>query len=206
MQCLHKVFDHKYSKQDSICASTAHAKNSMHLRRCSAKQWRFKKWHVSWVMDFKDCVFVLSCRLVAEKTTEGGRISRHPSHQDLQKYEQQREGGCNVCLPQVVNTLSWPRICSLQNHKFYTRWEECWCALMSQAWAWTLLGLYWECLLVWVFIHWLADKWRILKKVPFILHNRETAVSVWILTLFWSDSLVCQTQFSHIINLNTSFQ
>ena len=60
--------------------------------------------------------------------------------------------------------------------------------------------------LVWVFIHWLADKWRILKKVPFILHNRETAVSVWILTLFWSDSLVCQTQFSHIINLNTSFQ
>ena len=73
-------------------------------------------------MEVKDCALILSCRLVAEKTTPGSRISRYPSCQDLRKYEQQREGGCDDCLPQVVKILSWPQnFFSFQNHKVLFR-------------------------------------------------------------------------------------
>lgn len=56
------------------------------------------------------------------------------------------------------------RIFSLsKTTKSSTGWEECWCAPMWQAWVWTLRALYWECLLVFVFIHGLADKWQIVR-------------------------------------------
>ena len=121
-KCGYPWKEYKKCSPSELTRWFQHAPYSTHQHRSSPRRWRFRKWHVSGVMEVKDCALILSCRLVAEKATPGGRISRYPSHQNLRKYEQQREGGCDDWLPQVFKILSWPQnFFSLLNHKVLYR-------------------------------------------------------------------------------------